>query len=157
MTQILQQFTGNIVVIVMAVIALVLGIFSVSYLNKRRQMLHQERMATLIKGLHYAGVAKDIFSKPSTAPVTTTATSTAKKYLIKGLQWLLGALGIAGAAFGVGTLQLGQSPVQASHMAIVGVVPAAISISHFISSFLTRKKKPTAIVPVRRYYRVGQS
>jgi hypothetical protein len=91
MSQLVQQLTDNFVVLAAALIALGLGRFSINYLSKRRQMLHQERMATLVKGLHYAAVAKDIFSKP---------TADWLGHALRDLHWILGGAGFSFALYG---------------------------------------------------------
>src|SRR5215510_2153871 len=136
MSQFLQQLTGNFtnsfVTIAMALVALGLGAFSILYLNKRRQLLHKERMASLIKGLHYAGVAQDIFGK--------TKQKQPKKpcnHLLCGLRWLLGAIGLAGAVYGYIALRPGTTVIEAIRGALTGAIPAAIGLAHIIFHWLT--------------------
>src|SRR5215216_2249816 len=82
----LQFLTDNLIALGLSLFALVLGFFSVNYIHKRRQMLHQERMAALIKGLHYAGVARDVFAKRKAEP---------RDHLLRGLRWSLGGAGLS--------------------------------------------------------------
>ena len=100
-------------------------------------MLHQERMATLIKGLHYAGVAQQIFHQSK---------KTAKDYLISGLKWLFGGLGLAGTLFGAAATHPATTLTDAARMALAGVVPASIGISHFVSAAISRQKSPTRVM-----------
>ena len=143
MTQLIQQLTNNFVVVAATLIALGLGGFSISYLSKRRQMLHQERMATLVKGLHYAGVAKDIFTKP---------TATARDHILRGLRWLFGAAGLSAALYGYMTMQPSADPVNAARGALAGVVPGSIGLAHLLfSAFARNRQRPT--FPTRTLYR----
>jgi len=131
LSQLLQNFPDNFVTAAIALIAVALGFFSVNYLSKRRTMLHQERMASLIKGLHYAGVAQQIFNQPK---------STAKEYLIRGLKWLFGGLGLAGTLFGFTSMQPTANHAEAAQVALAGIVPASIGIAHFVSAAISRQR-----------------
>src|SRR5439155_25204169 len=119
MSQLVQQLTDNFVVVAAALIAPVLGWFSINYLSKRRQMIHQERMATLVKGLHYAGVAKDIFSKPTTG---------SRDHAQRGLRWLFGAAGLSLALYAYASMQPSADPTCAASVALVGIVPGLIGL-----------------------------
>ncbi|PYX92149.1 MAG: hypothetical protein DMG67_07805 [Acidobacteria bacterium] len=150
MSQFLQQLTGNFtnnfVAIAMTLIALGLGLFSILYLNKRRQLLHKERMASLIKGLHYAGVAQEIFGK--------TKPKQPCNHLLCGLRWLLGAVGLASAVYGYIALQPGTTVNDAIRGALTGAIPAAIGLAHLIFNWLTgRAKLPVPNLPIG--YRPG--
>jgi len=131
LSQLLQNFPDNFVTAAIALIAVALGFFSVNYLSKRRTMLHQERMASLIKGLHYAGVAQQIFNQPK---------STAKEYLIRGLKWLFGGLGLAGTLFGFTSMQPTANHAEAAQVALAGIVPASIGVAHFVSAAISRQR-----------------
>ena len=146
MSQFLQQllgnFTNSFVTIAMAVVVLGLGAFSLFYLNKRRQLLHKERMASLIKGLHYAGVAQEIFGKTKTKlPKPPKPPKKPCNHLLCGLRWLLGGLGLAGAVFGYLALQPGSMIVTAVRGALTGAIPAAIGLAHLIYNWLSGKTK----------------
>jgi hypothetical protein len=131
MGQLVQQFTDNFVVAAVALIAVGLGFFSINYLSKRRQMLHQERMASLVKGLHYAGVAQQIFSKPQ---------SGARDHILRGLRWLFGGAGISGALLGYTATQPYTTHSDVVRSALVGVVPGAIGLAHLLFSLICRSK-----------------
>jgi len=137
MNQFLQQLTNNVLVLGLALFAIVLGFFSLIYLNKRRKMLHRERMAALIKGLHYAGVAQDVFGKAK--PGVTN-------HLLSGLRWLLGAIGLGGALGGFTFMQPGGTLFEAGRSALAAAVPAAIGLAHLTFYWLSGRKKATATV-----------
>lgn len=143
MSQLIQQLTNNFVVVAATLIALGMGWFSVNYLSKRRQMLHQERMASLVKGLHYAGVAHDIFSKPR---------RDARSYLLSGLRWLFGAAGLSAALYGYSAMQPSADPTTAVRGALAGVVPGSIGLAHLVfSAFSRNRQRPN--FPARPSYR----
>jgi hypothetical protein len=138
MAGIIQQLTSNLVVAGLAVFAVSLGFFSINYLHKRRQMLHQERMASLIKGLHYAGVAREIFArnKPDS-----------RDHLLRGMRWLLGAAGLSGTMYGTTMLQPAADVNSAWMGALAGLIPAAIGLAHLLFSWLCRQTRPSPTVP----------
>jgi hypothetical protein len=143
MSQLVQQLTNNLVVVAATLIALGMGWFSINYLSKRRQMLHQERMASLVKGLHYAGVAHDIFSKPTTD---------ARSHVLSALRWLFGAAGLSAALYGYSAMQPFADPSTAARGALAGVVPGSIGLAHLVfSAFSRNRQKPN--FPTRRSYR----
>lgn len=143
MNSFLQQLTNNVLALGMGVFALGLGFFSLIYLNKRRKMLHTERMASLIKGLHYAGVAQDVFGKPK----TTT------NHLLSGLKWLLGALGLGGALCGYTMMQPAGTLFDAGRNALAAAVPASIGLAHLMFHWFSGRKKVPANVSAA--YRPG--
>ena len=143
MSQFVQQLTDNFVILAAALIALGLGWFSINYLSNRRQMIHQERMATLLKGLHYAGVARDIFSKPKTDW---------RDYVLRGLRWLFGAAGLSSALYGYAVMQPSADPTSAARGALAGVVPASIGLANLICALMCRhRQRPN--FPTRTLYR----
>src|ERR1051326_1901774 len=143
MIQSVQQLTDNFVVVAAALIALGLAWFSINYLSKRRQMLHQERMATMVKGLHYAGVAKDIFSKP---------TADSRDYVLRGLRWLFGAAGLSSALYAYGVMQPSADATRAARGALAGIVPASIGLAYLLFAAMSRnRQKPN--FPTRTAYR----
>lgn len=145
MNQFLQQFTNNFLALGMGAFVLGLGLFSLVYLNRRRKMLHQERMASLIKGLHYAGVAHDIFGKPK---------ADVRSHLLSGLRWLLGALGLGGALCGYTMMQPAGTLFDAGRNALAASVPASIGLAHLIFYWISGRQKTPAKVPVAyRFYR----
>jgi hypothetical protein len=131
MSQLVQQLVENFVVVAVALIALGLGWFSINYLGKRRQMLHQERMATLVKSLHYAGVGKEIFSKPTTA---------SRDHALRGLRWLFGAAGLSAALYASTWMEPSFDPAAPTRAALAGIIPFLIGIAHLLFSFFTRSK-----------------
>ncbi len=153
MGDLIQTITTNFVVGGLALFAISLGFFSINYLNRRRQMLHQERMASLIKGLHYAGVARDVFGKA--APKAES-----RQYLFSGVRWLAAAAGISTAAYGYETMQPVADAGAGAINALVGLIPAVIGLVQLLFSWITRKKAAAAApagagpvyrVAVRRY------
>jgi hypothetical protein len=146
MGNLIEQLTTSIVVAGLAVFAISLGFFAVHYLNRRRQMLHQERMATLIKGLHYAGVARDVF-KPR---------QESREHLLSGLRWLFGATGVSSAMYGYQTLQPVADAGDAVRGALIGIIPGAIGLAHLLFSFLcSRRRTATPAAPAGTLYRVA--
>jgi hypothetical protein len=138
MAQWLQQITANFVVGGLSVFALALGFFAISYLNRRRQMLHQERMASLIKGLHYAGVAKEVFQKQQVG---------ARDFLFRGLRWVLGALGLSGTVGGYESLQPSADWTSIIRGALVGLIPLAIGLANLLFSWLSYRRDRAARLP----------
>lgn len=134
----IQQLTSNLVPFLLTVFAVALGFFAIHFLHRRRQMIHQERMASLIKGLHYAGVARDIFTKQVDA----------REHLLRGLRWLLGAAGVSGTAYGFNTLQPGADPLSALRSALIGLLPAAIGLAHLIFCWLCSRTRRTQGLPL---------
>jgi hypothetical protein len=126
----IQQLTSSLVPFGLAVLAASLGFFAISHLHKRRQMLHQERMASLIKGLHYAGVAREIFTphKPDS-----------RDHLLRGLRWMLGSAGLSGTMYGNAMLQETADPRSALMGALVGLIPAAIGLAHLLFAWLSSR------------------
>lgn len=154
MNQFLQQFTNNFLALGLGVFAVGLGFFSIIYLSKRRNMLHRERMASLIKGLHYAGVAHDIFGKAKTDP---------RSHLLSGLRWVLGALGLGGALCGFTMMQPSGNAIEAGRNALAASIPASIGLAHLLFYWISGRQKPAAKAPLayrpvyyRPSYRPGQ-
>jgi hypothetical protein len=143
----IQQLTTNIVVGGLAIFALSLGFFAIHYLNRRRQMLHQERMAALIKGLHYAGVARDVLVKPK---------PDSRDHMLSGLRWLFGAGAASGAMYGYESLQPVVDAGAAMQGALVGIIPGAIGLAHLLFSWLCSRRTSTGVAaPGRPYYRTA--
>jgi hypothetical protein len=134
MGNLVEQFTTNFVVGGLALFAISLGFFAVHYLNGRRQMLHQERMASLIKGLHYAGVARDVFRPRQES----------REHLLRGLRWTFGGAGVSGAMYGYQNLQPVADAGDAVSAALVGIIPGAIGLAHLLFSFLCSRRRTTA-------------
>jgi hypothetical protein len=135
MGNLVEQLTTNFVVGGLALFAISLGFFSVHYLNRRRQMLHQERMATVIKSLHYAGVARDVFKPKQPQP---------RQHLLSGLRWLFGAAGVSGALYGYENLQPVADAGSAMSAALIGLIPGAIGLAHLLFSLLCSRRTITA-------------
>ena len=143
----LQFLTDNIIALGLSLFALVLGFFSVNYIHKRRQMLHQERMAALIKGLHYAGVARDVFAKPSKPEP--------RDHLLRGLRWSFGAAGLSTALYGYESMQPVADSGQALSGALVGLIPGAIGLAHLLFGWMCSRRQPVA-APRAYYQTVGR-
>jgi hypothetical protein len=146
--QFVQQLTDNFVVAAVALVPLGLGWFSINYLSKRRKMLHQERMASLVKGLHYAGVGKEIFTPPK------PKIHVARDHVKRGLGWLFGGAGLSTALYGYTAMQPhvdAMAPMQAS---LAGIIPGVIGLAHLLFSFLCRSKQTPVIpgLPIRSKY-----
>jgi TRAP-type uncharacterized transport system fused permease subunit len=128
----LTGLANNLIGLVLSLFAVSLGFFSIHYLHRRRQMLHQERMATLIKGLHYAGVAREVFAKPPKAD--------SRDHAMKGIRWLFGGLGLSGALYGYESLQPVIDSGEALRGAVVGIIPGAIGLAHLLCSLLCSRR-----------------
>jgi hypothetical protein len=122
--------TENIITLVLTLFASVLGFFSIFYLRRRRQTLDHERMATILKGLHYAGVTREVFRKPP---------ADSHDHLLRGLRWLFGGLGVSGALYTYGSIEPVGDGGEAIRGALVGAVPAAIGVAHLIFSRVCRR------------------
>jgi hypothetical protein len=140
----LQQLTTTVVVAGLAIFALALGFFAIHYLNRRRQMLHQERMAALIKGLHYAGIARDVLVKPK---------PDSRDHMFSGLRWLFGAGAASGAMYGYESLQPVADAGAAMQGALIGIIPAAIGIAHMLFSWLCSRRASSGAASSGPYYR----
>jgi hypothetical protein len=153
MGTLVEQFTTNFVVGGLALFAISLGFFGIHYLNRRRQMLHQERMASLIKGLHYAGVAQDVFRKP---------TRDTRDHYLSGMRWLFGGAGVSTAMYGYQSMQPVADIGSAIGSALLGLIPGAIGFAHLLFGFLCRKRTASPIGagagvgPVYRVRAVGR-
>ena len=135
----LDKLTENIVTLGLALFAISLGFFAISYLGRKRQMVHQERMASLIKGLHYAGV-KEVFVKPKKAD--------ARDHLLSGLRWTLGGVGVSSAMYGYESIQPVADASSALGGALIGLIPSAIGLAHLLFSWLcSRNDKKTSQLP----------
>jgi hypothetical protein len=144
----LPQITNSIIALGLAVFAIVLGFFAINYLGRRRQMLHQERMAAMVKGLHYAGVAREVFARQK---------ADSREHLLCGLRWLFGAAGISGTMYGYERLQpagLGDT-LTALRGALIGLIPAAIGIAHLLFSFLCSRRDRIVASTRTAYLRAG--
>jgi len=125
-----SAITENVVTLVLALFASVLGLFSMFYLRRRRQTLDHERMAAIIKGLHYAGVTRDVFKKPADS----------QTQLMRGVRWLFGGLGVSGALYTYGSIEPAVDG-DAVRGALVGVVPGAIGIAHLLCAWFCRRNE----------------
>jgi hypothetical protein len=153
MTNFIEQLSTSVVVGGLALFAISLGFFAIHYLNRRRQMLHQERMASLIKGLHYAGVARDVFATPQ------RRRTEARDHLLSGLRWLFGATGVAGAMYGYQSLQPVADMGDALGGALLGLIPGAIGLAHLLFSWICSRRGSiiaTPATPGAGLYRVAR-
>jgi hypothetical protein len=146
LSDLVQQLTSSIVVGGLAAFALALGFFAIHFLNQRRKLLHQERMASLIKGLHYAGIARDVLVKPK---------PDARDHLLCGMRWLFGATAASAAMYGYESLQPVADAGAAMQGALVGLIPAAIGLAHLLFSWLSNRRKKAATAVAGPYYRVA--
>ena len=147
----LQGLVDNIIPLGLAAFLLALGFFAIRYLGRRRQLLNDERMAALIKGLHYAGVSRDLFARPR---------QDSRDHLLRGLRWLFGAAGISGALYGYESLQPTAATLDAWRAALAGVLPAAIGLAHLIFSWICSLRDRLHAPPATSagsYYRLART
>jgi uncharacterized membrane protein YciS (DUF1049 family) len=145
----LSGLVDNVLVVGLTIFALALGFFSIRYLGKRRQLQQQLRMAALIKGLHYAGVSRDVFN---------VRKQDAQDHLLRGLRWLFGAGGVSGAMYAYASLQPANAVFDALKGALLGLIPGAIGLAHLLFSFICSLRNRTTsarIPPVAGYYRAA--
>ena len=139
LSELLGQLTENLVTLLLLAFAVGLGVFAISYLNRRRRTLDQQRMAALIKGLHYAGVAHDVLSRPRQDP---------RDHLLSGLRWLFAALGTSSAMYGYESLQPAATPTDAMSGALIGLIPAGLGLAHLVFSWASsRRQRSSFAVP----------
>jgi hypothetical protein len=132
LSAILSKLTDNIIVLGLTVFALALGFFAITYLNRRRQMLNQEKMAALIKGLHYAGVPPEVFAKQKRKPDS-------RDHLMKGIRWLFGSAGLSGALYSYESLHQAADSTGPLSGALIGLIPGAMALAHFLCSWLCKR------------------
>ena len=135
----LSQLTDNLILIGLTLFAISLGFFAIHYLHQRRQMLHQERMATLIKGLHYAGVAQQVFAQPRRQP--------SPDHVMRGVRWLFGGAGVAAAMYGYQALQPTADSTEGFAGALVGLIPVALGLAHLLLAWLAARRQRAAAAP----------
>ena len=137
LTGLINQLTDNIVTIGLLVFAVGLGFFAISYLNRRRRTMDQQRFAAVIKGLHRAGLAHDVLSHPKQDP---------RDHLLRGLRWLFGGAGLSSAMYGYESMQPAAGPDAALSGALIGLIPIALGLAHLMFSWLSRRQaRPTAM------------
>ena len=143
-----SAITENIVTLLLTLFASILGLFSIHYLRRRRETLDHERMAAIIKGLHYAGVTRDVFKKPA-------ADST--EHLLRGLRWLFAGLGVSGALYAYGTIEpVVAESGEAARGALIGLLPGAIGTAHLcFSAVCRRRERKQEAQPSRMVYRAA--
>ena len=124
--------TENIVTLILTLLAAGLGVFSMSYLRRRRDTLDHQRMAAIIKGLHYAGVTRDVFKK---------AAPDSREHLLRGLRWLFAGLGVSGALYTYGSVEPVADAAEAVRGAMIGVIPGAIGIAHLLFAGVCRRRE----------------
>ena len=144
----LSGLADSVLVLGLTIFALALGFFAIRYLGKRRQTDEEARLAALIKGLHRAGIPREVFNKPKPKP-------DAQDHLLRGLRWLLGGAGISGAMYGYAELQPANVVTDALKGVLLGIVPSAIGIAHLIFSDLRdplscRRHAPAPVSYARR-------
>ena len=123
--------TENIISLVLTAFAAILGFFSIHYLRRRRDTLDHQRMAAIIKGLHYAGVTREVFRKPAES----------HDHLLRGLRWLFAGLGASGALYTYGSIDAAPDAAEAARGALIGVIPGAIGIAHLLFSMVCRRRE----------------
>ena len=131
----LSGLADQILVLGLTIFALALGFFSIRYLGKRRQMLQQERLAALIKGLHYAGVSREVFKRPN---------QDAHDHLLRGLRWLFGAAGVSTAMYGYAEMQPANAVTDALKGVLLGIIPGAIGLAHLLFSWICKLRSNVA-------------
>ena len=140
LSELLNQLTENLVTVVLLLFAVGLGIFAITYLSRRRTTLDQQRMAALIKGLHYAGVARDVLAQPDAQD--------ARQHLLSALRWLFSALGISSAMYGYEALQPAATEADAVRGALIGLIPAGLGVAHLVySRVAARRATPRVALP----------
>src|SRR5215831_217858 len=133
----LSGLADNAIVAGLTVFALALGFFAIRYLSKRRQLQQQLQMAALIKGLHYAGVSRDVFN---------TKQQDSRDHLLRGLRWLFGAGGVSGAMYAYASLQPAATFIDSIKGALLGLIPGAIGLAHLLFSLIcSLKSKATGV------------
>jgi hypothetical protein len=141
--------TENIVSLALAAFTIVLGFFGISHLRRRRQTLDHERMAAILKGLHYAGVSRDVFRKPG---------ADSQDHLLRGLRWLFGGAGLSGALYTIGSLQPVADESSALRGAFIGLIPGALGLAHLLFSWFCRRataRQQEAALASRMVYRAA--
>jgi hypothetical protein len=128
----LTQLTDNLLAIGLMAFSVSLGFFAITYLNRRRQMLHQERMASLIKGLHYAGVAHEVFAKKRKRE--------ARDHVLSGLRWVAGGAGVASAMYGYEAVQPSLDAAEAARGALIGIIPATLGIAQLAFGWVCSRR-----------------
>lgn len=145
----LSAIAENIVLVGLTVFALALGFFAISYLKRRRQVLDHERVASLLKGLHRAGIDREFFEKAKPR-------HDAREHLLRGLRWLFGAIGLSGALCGYEALQPTVESDAVMQGAVAGLVPASIGLAHLLFGWVCARRAQVAQAPQRLgYYRVS--
>ena len=125
-----SALTENIVTLALTLFATVLGFFSIVHLRRRRQTLDHERMAAILKGLHYAGVSRDVFKKP---------VANSQDHLLRGLRWLFGGMGVSGALYTYGSIEPVADETAAVRGALIGLIPGALGLAHLLFSWFCKR------------------
>ncbi len=146
LAQVLSTLVENLVTVGLLAFAIALGAFAIVYLNRRRRTLDQQRMAALIKGLHYAGVAHDVLARPK---------ADARDHLLSGLRWLFGAAGLSSAMYGYESMQPAATPDAGLCAALIGLIPGALGLAHLLFSWLSRKPASGPVARPGNTYRVA--
>ena len=126
-----SALTENIVTLALSAFAVILGFFSIAHLRRRRQTLDHERMAAILKGLHYAGVSRDVFKKQHTAD--------SQDHLLRGLRWLFGGVGVSGALYTYGSIEPVADAGAAVRGALIGLIPGAMGLAHLLFSWFCKR------------------
>jgi len=89
----------------------------------------------LIKGLHYAGISREVFKRPN---------QDAQEHLLRGLRWLFGAAGISGAMYGYAEMQPANAVTDALKGVLLGLIPGAIGLAHLLFSWICKLRSGVA-------------
>jgi len=127
-----SSLTSNIVTLILTIFAGSLGFFSIFYLGRRRETLDHQRMAAIVKGLHYAGVTRDVFKKPA---------ADSHDHLLRGLRWLFGGLGVSTALYTYGSVGPVADAGDAMRGALLGAIPGGIGLAHLLFSRVCRRRE----------------
>jgi drug/metabolite transporter (DMT)-like permease len=143
----LPQLTENLITLGLLVFALALGFFAIIHLRRRRQTLDHQRLAAIIKGLHFAGVPPDAFPRPR---------SESHNHLLRGLRWLCGGAGMSGAVYTYQTLDPSAQTTEAIRGALIGLIPCALGLAHLLFSwFCARTQPPSSLLSSRMMHRAA--
>jgi hypothetical protein len=144
----LPQLTENLTSIGLLVFALALGFFAISHLRRRRQTLDHQRMAAIIKGLHYAGLPREAFQQQRRTE--------SRDHLLRGLRWLCGGAGVSGAVYTYQTLDPAAEASEAIRGALLGLIPGALGLAHLLFSWLCkRSEQPSSLLSSRMMHRAA--
>lgn len=126
----LGSLTNHIAAVGFTLFTASLALLAINNRRRRRLTIEQQRMAALIKGLHYAGVAHDMLATSRVAP---------QDHVLSGLRWVLASAALSGALYGSAALQSSPDKTEALRGALVGTIPAAIGLAHLVFSWISSR------------------